>query len=408
MSSRWDSVPIAKIAKRVQRSEKVDSAKTYRLLGAHWYAKGLYAKDDKLGAEIRASRLFAVRAGDFVYNRLFAWKGSFSVAQQEHDGCFVSGEFPCFQLDTARVVPRFLWLYFSREAAWLESLALSTGSTPTSRNRLKEGQFLRMQVPLPPLGEQRRIVARIDQLAALVQEAQELRAKARGEAQALLSSAMREAFDVSGGLPEGWRYATVDGVGRADRDTVQTGPFGAQLSSSEFTEEGIPVLAIGNVQWGHLDTSELKYVSDEKATQLSRYRVQPGDILFARMGTVGRSCVVPDFAENWLISYHIIRIAVDSSVCVPQFLFYALRGSPSVSQTVETRTRGSTRAGVNSKVLRELQFPLPPVAEQHRIVTYLEGLQDQLDQLTTLQDATQAELDALLPSVLARAFGGDL
>jgi type I restriction enzyme S subunit len=180
------------------------------------------------------------------------------------------------------------------------------------------------------------------------------------------------------------------------------------LSSSEFTQEGVPVLAIGNVQWGYLDTHELNYVSHEKASQLSRYRVQPGDILFARMGTVGRSCVVPDFAKDWLISYHLIRITADRSACDPQFMFYALRGSPSVLEAIEEKTRGSTRAGVNSTILRQLEFPLPPLDEQRRIVTHLDGLQAQVDELTALQEATQAELDALLPSVLDRAFRREL
>jgi type I restriction enzyme S subunit len=408
MSRKWDLVPISQIASKVSRPESVDSSKVYRLLGAHWYAKGLYVKDEKPGMEIRANKLFAVKPGDFVYNRLFAWKGSFAVAGKEHKGCFVSNEFPCFELDRERVSPKFLWLYFSRESAWLEALGLSSGSTPTSRNRLKEGQFLQMQIPLPPLDEQRRIVARIEELATLIEEARGLRVKAREEAEVLLASAIREVFDVSEGLPANWRWVTVTDIGHKDRDAVQTGPFGAQLSSSEFTHEGVPVLAIGNVQWGYLDTTDLNHVSNEKANQLSRYRVQPGDILFARMGTVGRSCVVPDFAKDWLISYHLIRIAIERSICEPQFAFYALRGSPSVLEAIEEKTRGSTRAGVNSTILRQLEFPVPPLNEQHRIVAYLDSLQAQVDELAALQDATQAKLDALLPSVLDRAFRGQL
>ena len=127
MGKKWDFVPISQIARKVSRPESVDSSKIYRLLGAHWYAKGLYVKDEKPGMEIRASKLFAVKPGDFVYNRLFAWKGSFAIAQEEHEGCFVSNEFPCFELDRERVSPKFLWLYFSRESAWLEALGLSSG-----------------------------------------------------------------------------------------------------------------------------------------------------------------------------------------------------------------------------------------------------------------------------------------
>ena len=60
------------------------------------------------------------------------------------------------------------------------------------------------------------------------------------------------------------------------------------------------------------------------------------------------------------------------------------------------------------KRIRSTRLPLPPLPEQHSIVAYLDALQTQVDELTSLQDATQAELDALLPSVLDRAFRGEL
>jgi len=66
------------------------------------------------------------------------------------------------------------------------------------------------------------------------------------------------------------------------------------------------------------------------------------------------------------------------------------------------------QANVNSKTLKAMPISLPPVEEQHRIVAYLDGLQAQVDELTALQDATQAELDALLPSILDKAFKGEL
>src|SRR5207249_8193310 len=107
---------------------------------------------------------------DFVYNRLFAWKGSFAVATEANAGCYVSNEFPCFAIDQDRADAKFLWRYFSRASPWEEALGLSAGGTPTSRNRLKEEKFLSMEIPIPPLPQQRRIVARIEELAAKIHE----------------------------------------------------------------------------------------------------------------------------------------------------------------------------------------------------------------------------------------------
>ena len=335
-----------------------------------------------------------------------AAKGGIAIYDEEEDSPIAATiHYAAYIPDKSRVDVRYLW-WLLRSETFRDILKRNLpGGVKTE---LKAKRLLPIQLHLPPLDEQRRIVSRIEELAAVIEEARGLRAKAREEAEALLDSAIREVFDVSEGLPPNWRWVTVTDIGHKERDAVQTGPFGAQLSSSEFIHEGVPVLAIGNVRWGYLNTAELNYVLDEKAKKLSRYQVQPGDILFARMGTVGRSCVVPDFAKDWLISYHLIRIAVDRSVCEPHFVFYALRGSPSVLEAIEEKTRGSTRAGVNSTILRQLEFPLPPLDEQRHIVAYLDSLQAQVNELTALQDATQAELDALLPSVLDRAFRGEL
>ena len=400
MGRRWNCVPIAQIATRVQRPESVDSTKTYRLLGAHWYAKGLYVKDEKPGAEIRASKLFAVRAGDFVYNRLFAWKGSFALAKEEHDGCFVSGEFPCFQLDSERISPRFLWLYFSREAAWLQSLGLSTGSTPTSRNRLKEGQFLKMQVPLPPLDEQRRIVARIEGLAALIEEAQELRAKAGEDAEALPFEAFRELC--AQGVAQGWSS-------RRLREVCDINPSRSQRTNypDHMLVSFVPMSAVDAVT-GCIERSEVKPYSEVKRGY--KWFVE-GDVIFARITPCmqnGKSAIAREVVNAVAFGsteFHVLRPRGEVTA---EWIHLIVR-QPSFRLEAERSFKGSAgQQRVPRGFLEEYKIPVPMLAEQRRVVAQVAALQAQAAELTRLQDATQAELDALLPSVLDRAFKGDL
>jgi type I restriction enzyme S subunit len=171
MSSSFAMTPLSDLLQPINRPEFVEADKIYNILGAHWYAEGLYTKDTKLGSSIQADKLYRVEEGDFVYNRLFAWKGSFAIASNSNHNCYVSNEFPAFRVDQTRIDARYLWNYFSRESAWNEALGLSSGGTPTSRNRLKEDKLLAMEIPLPPLEEQRRIVARIEEVAAKIEEA---------------------------------------------------------------------------------------------------------------------------------------------------------------------------------------------------------------------------------------------
>ena len=126
------------------------------------------------------------------------------------------------------------------------------------------------------------------------------------------------------------------------------------------------------------------------------------------MGTVGRCCVVPKKVEGWLINYHIIRVALNKSRIEPRYIHWSIRSSGDIEEYLENTTRGSTRKGVNSKIVRDLPFRIPPLNDQRRIVTYLDSLQAKVEAVKRHQAATAAKLDALLPSILDRAFKGAL
>ncbi|MHB8438499.1 MAG: HsdM family class I SAM-dependent methyltransferase [Acidimicrobiales bacterium] len=144
-----ERIPLGKLVQQVKREEVLLDDEDYHVLAMAWYAKGLYVKHVKSGAEIKAEKLFRVQQGDFVYNRLFAWKGSFAEVREDVAECVVSGEFPTFEITDSRVRPGFLWAYFAQPKLWDFIESLSTGTTSTSRLRLKEARFLRFEVPLP-------------------------------------------------------------------------------------------------------------------------------------------------------------------------------------------------------------------------------------------------------------------
>lgn len=251
MGKEWPRVALGKLLTQVRREEAVDAHREYAILGAHWYAKGLYTKDVKPGAEIRADKVYRVERGDFVYNRLFAWKGSFALASDMNGGCCVSNEFPCFRIDADRLDGGFLWKYLSREPAWVEALGLSHGATPTSRNRLKESRFLAMTIPLPPLAEQRRIVAKIDRLAEKIEEARGLGVRSRTEVERLVRRSASEVFDT---LPS--REVTL-GALLAEDSRNGLGPRPSD------TPPGMPILRISagtSRRDGIVDEGDCKYL----------------------------------------------------------------------------------------------------------------------------------------------------
>lgn len=375
----WPMVPLGKVLTLVKREASVEQHVEYDILGAHWYAKGLYTKERKPGSRIKASKLYRVQAGDFVYNRLFAWKGSFAVASTENDGCFVSNEFPCFDVNKEKLDPSYLWFYFSQELSWTAALGLSYGATPTSRNRLKESHLLSMEIPLPPLSEQRRIVAKIERLAGKIEEGHSLKAFTLREVEHFWKMASRIAR--SQPYPS---KPLEDFAEFLDGRRVPLSKGQRASRQGEYPYYG----ASGIID--HLDD----YIFDEPLLLLS----EDGANL------LNRSTPIAFIADGkyWVNNHaHVLRPL--PGLADLRFITYAIS-----DYDVTDLNFASAQPKLNQKNARTISIPLPPLAEQRRIVAYLDGLQAKVDELKRLQAETAAELDALLPAVLDRAFKGEL
>jgi type I restriction enzyme S subunit len=211
-------------------------------------------------------------------------------------------------------------------------------------------------------------------------------------------------------IPEGWVWTRVADLGQSGEDVVKTGPFGAILKSKEFVSTGIPILAVGNVQSGRLDLEDARvdHVTEKKASELSAYRTRAGDVLFTRSGTIGRSAVVPHSAEGWLMSYHLLRVRAEPRLINPQYLYFVFSGCEASQQYTNESVIGTTRPGINTNILRGVPIPLPPRAEQERIVAKVEELRTRINSARNQLGRVTVILQRLRQAVLAAACSGRL
>lgn len=127
----------------------VKPEQSYPNVGVLNFARGLFAKPPIEGVTTSATTLYRVRAGQFVYSRLFAFEGAYAVVEKQHDGAFVSNEFPTFDINPEYASPSFLYAYFRSPGVW-ESIARGSKGLGDRRQRVKPDQVLNHQLWLPP------------------------------------------------------------------------------------------------------------------------------------------------------------------------------------------------------------------------------------------------------------------
>jgi type I restriction enzyme S subunit len=399
MKKDWPRVRLGEVLRPVTRDETVDAAKEYRLLGVRLDGQGPFLRETVTGAQTAATKLFRVAEGDFIYSRLFACRGAFGVIGEELDSCYVSGEFPTFVPVPDRVDVQFLRYWFRLPRTIARVNEDCTGSTPLTRNRFKEQFFLVLEAPLPPLAEQRRVVARIEELAAQIHEARTLRHQAAEEAEALLVNQVGVVFSHLEARHELRAFGSFD-------PHVTSGP---RNWAKHYEESGIRFYRAQDVgPQGRILEDAKVFITPPPGEQGRSAMLQHGDLMLVITGaTVGRATVYRAGLEPGFVSQHVGICRLPQEAVEPEFALWGLRAPGGQAQLLGQRY-GQGKPGLNLTNIRSLSLPFPRLPEQRRIVSELDALQGEVDALKRLQAETAAELDALVPAVLDRAFKGEL
>jgi type I restriction enzyme S subunit len=399
MPREWRLARFDEFLRRVDRKFILDDSGTFKCIGVRWYGMGAFVREVQLGASISRKQQWIIKQGDVVYNKLFAWKGAFAIADQAVDGCIVSDKFPTYEIDPAQVDPRYLGHYFHAPQIAQQAQNLSKGAAAISKLTLNPPQFWDLKIPLPPLDEQRRIAACIEQLTGKIQEAAQLRVTATKQASALLASALSAAL----------RSPRVEGH---LRDVLLGAPRNGRSVPCNNAEGGTPVLSLAAVTGFQYKPTEFKRTT-EPTVQGAHYWLRGGDLLITRSNTpelVGHAAIYDGSPSPCIYPDLMMRLDVNTSRADAKFIHRWLMSIP-VRDYIASAAKGTspTMKKINQGTVMRIPFPSAlPLPEQRRIVAYVDSLQAKVDALKKLQTETAAELDALLPSIVDRAFKGEL
>ncbi|WPG36741.1 hypothetical protein [Variovorax sp. EBFNA2] len=400
--SSWELVKLGEVLRHVARPLTVKAGVTYREIGIRSHGKGLFHKAPVSGAALGDKRVFYVEPGDFVLNIVFAWEGAIGVASEGERGMIASHRFPCFRAVEGRVDLHYLERFFHTPAG-LELLGrVSPGGAGRNRT-LNRTSFLQQVIPLPPLRDQQRIVGEIESVHSLLDDALARRRRADAEVKALRFAFLNARIGLE---PQpNWVPLTsvISGFEAGSSPQCEARPASAD-------EWG--VLKVGAVSFGTFDERQNKALPQGMVVD-HRDEVCEGDFLVSRANTpelVGACCIVGDVRARLLLSDKTLRAKFRSSAPVsPAWLNWILK-SPALRSQIERSASGTspTMKNISKARILALLVPAHTEVEQRKLVSEVDELDKETEQLKRLQARTRTELDALLPAILNRAFAGAL
>lgn len=370
---------------------QIDDLDNYKRCRVQLHAQGVVLRDIVSGAEIKTKKQQVCRTGDFLVAEIDAKIGGFGIVPPELDGAIVSSHYFLFVTDETRLDRRFLDFFI--HTPYFREQVKAQGSTNYAA--IRPSDVLGYKIPLPPLSEQRRIVARIEELAAKIEEARGLRGKAGEEVEALLFAKLNEIFSTNG-------KNDLKIMKLADVCDTTSGGTPSRHRFDFFENGSLPWIKSGELKDVFIKKAE-EHITQE-ALDSSNAKIFPkGTLLVALYGAnVGMTGILDiDAATNQAVC----AVFPKKELLERDYLYWFFR---KMRPDYLENSFGGAQPNISQKMIRETDIAIPPLPEQRRIVAYLNDLQAKVDALRRLQKETGAELDALLPAVLDRAFKGEL
>lgn len=300
-------------------------------------------------------------------------------------------------LPSPTYLARFLYWYLKGNKELLESKASGTTFLELSASKAATIEF-----PLPPLSEQQRIVERIEELFAKLDEAKERLQEVADSFAVRKAAILHKAFtgELIGKKIE--QLVPLESL----VDLIKIGPFGSALHESDYIENGIPLVNPKHIVQQHIVPQSKISISEEKAEELSSYRLKANDIVLGRRGEMGRCAPVSAREENWICGTGsmIIRLKEEYDAR----LYSLILGSQATVTYLENSAVGSTLKNLNEKIVRKIPVPQFDIEEQHEIVRLIDDLLARERAAQQAAEQALASIDLMKKSILARAFRGEL
>ena len=272
---------------------------------------------------------------------------------------------------------------------------LSDYITGTTVPKLNQAKLKSINFPLPPISEQKRIVAKIDTLFGKIDKAINLTEESLKQAKNLLPSILKEVF--AKGKANGWEERKLGEVCDV-RDGTHDSP--------KYIDKGYALVTSKNLKNGKLDFEKIKYISEDDYIKINkRSKVDINDILFAMIGTIGNPVLVEN-QPNYAIK-NVALFKQKTNEVIMSFLKYVLV-APQVIETMISQAKGATQKFVGLTYLRAFMISFPTIEKQKELVLMLDKISNQSLKTQSKFAERLTYLKNLKSSILSKAFAGEL
>ncbi|TLF92464.1 hypothetical protein FEK35_30520 [Nocardia cyriacigeorgica] len=322
---------------------------------------GVVAKDsrDNLNKTAENRNIYQlVHPGWLVTNRMKAWQGSVGISGLRG---IVSGHYICFA-PRHDADSRYLnWLF--RSAAYTAGYALQSRGVRIGQAEIDNDLYRAMPVLLPPIDEQRNIADYLDRettrVDTLIEEQQRLIEMLRERRDSVWAACVEEARHL--GRPAAVRRVI---------ESIVDGPFGSSLTSAHYSDEGARVIRLGNIGVNEFKNGDAAFIPLDYAKKLEAHTVAQGDVVVAGLGDdkmpLGRAAVVPAALGPAIVKADCYRLRPNERVGAGYLAW--VMSAPQTRSQIMMLARGSTRARLNTRVVQQVEIPLPGRDTQDALV----------------------------------------
>ena len=356
------------------------------------FGGGLFLRNEKEKTGYKGP-LFAALPGDLIISKIRVGQGSFCVIGDDFDHVAVSPEYPVYTPDTQRIDPSYLVLVLRTQEFLMQLVGSASGNT--TKRRIRPAFFESLRIPLPPLSEQRAIVASyratLGRAEELEREAEETETKAAEAFETALGFdppkplPARPAFVASFKDLDRWSH---EGILRTALHLEQKAPkfstvelwtvgkvsYGLQKSPANRPgTHPRPYLRVANVQRSRLDLAEIKLI-DVPDEDMPKYRLEDGDVLLCEGNSanlVGRGAIWRNEIPSCVHQNHILRARIDTSKVIPEFVLSVINSSYGQAYFRSKAKHTTNLASINSQEVSRFPLPLPPLSEQQSLIDNL-------------------------------------